>query len=49
MATDSPLDLKIKANLIADTLNMVGVRKFDRRKESANKLKYRSQTNTFTG
>jgi tubulin polyglutamylase TTLL5 len=49
LATDAPLDLKIKANLITDTLNMCGLRKFDRRKESANKLKFRSNTSSFTG
>ena len=27
LAFDSPLDLKIKANLIKDTLNLIGVRK----------------------
>ena len=49
LATDAPLDLKIKANLITDTLNMCGLRKFDRRKESANKLEFRSNTSSFTG
>jgi tubulin polyglutamylase TTLL5 len=49
LATDAPLDLKIKSSLICDTLNLVGVRKFDRRKESANKLKFRSNTGAFTG
>jgi tubulin polyglutamylase TTLL5 len=33
LATDAPLDLKIKANLITDTLNMCGLRRFDHRKE----------------
>ena len=28
---------------------MCGLRKFDRRKESANKLKFRSNTSSFTG
>ena len=27
LAFDSPLDLKIKANLVKDTLNLIGVRK----------------------
>lgn len=27
LAFESPLDLKIKANLIKDTLNLIGVRK----------------------
>lgn len=39
LATDAPLDFKIKTNLLTDTLNLCGVRRFDRRKESANKLK----------
>ena len=29
LAFDSPLDLKIKANLIKDTYNLIGVRKPD--------------------
>jgi len=41
LATDSPLDMTIKANLIADVLNIVGLRPIDRKKESANKLKNR--------
>ena len=39
LATESPLDITIKANLIADTFNLIGVKKFDRRKESLNKIK----------
>jgi D-alanine-D-alanine ligase-like ATP-grasp enzyme len=31
LACESPLDTTIKSNLIADTLNMIGVRRFDRR------------------
>lgn len=34
LACDSPLDLTIKTNLIADTLTMVGVKRFDRKKEN---------------
>jgi tubulin polyglutamylase TTLL5 len=41
LATDSPLDLLIKGNLVADTLNLVGVRYFDRKKECMNKIKAR--------
>lgn len=41
LATDSPLDLFIKGNLISDTLNLVGVRMFDRKKECMNKIKAR--------
>ena len=43
LACDSPLDLIIKSNLLADTFNMIGMRKFDRRKESLNKLKNKSK------
>lgn len=43
LACESPLDTTIKANLLADTFNMVGVKKFDRRKESLNKLKNRNK------
>jgi len=31
LACESPLDTTIKANLIADTLNMIGVQRFDRK------------------
>ena len=41
LACESPLDITIKSNLIADTLTMVGIKKFDRKKESANKMKNR--------
>lgn len=41
LATDSPLDLFIKSNLIADTLNLVGVRFYDRKKECLSKLRAR--------
>jgi tubulin polyglutamylase TTLL5 len=47
LATDAPLDFKIKSNLLNDTLNMCGVRRFDRKKESINKLKLRARTATF--
>ena len=43
LACESPLDTTIKANLIADTFTMIGVKKFDRRKESLNKLKNRAK------
>lgn len=39
LVTDSPLDFKIKASLATDTLNLVGVRKFDRRAEQNKKIK----------
>lgn len=41
MATDAPLDLSIKSNLIVDTWNLVGIKRFDRKKESMNKIKHR--------
>jgi hypothetical protein len=39
LACESPLDTTIKANLIADTFSMVGLKKFDRRRENMTKLK----------
>lgn len=41
LATDSPLDMSIKSNLIADTFTLVGLKRFDRKKESLNKIKHR--------
>ena len=41
LSTDSPLDLKLKSWLISDTFNLVGIKKYDRRKESMNKVKNR--------
>lgn len=43
LATDAPLDMTIKSNLITDTFNMAGVKRFDRKKESLNKIKNRSK------
>ena len=43
LATDSPLDLHIKSNLVSDTLNLIGIRQYDRKKECINKLKARIQ------
>lgn len=43
LSCDSPLDMTIKSNLIADTFNMVQVKRFDRKKESLNKIKYRAK------
>lgn len=40
-ATDAPLDMSIKSQLLIDTLNLVGVKRFDRKKESMNKIKNR--------
>ena len=48
LATDSPLDMTIKANLIADTLNLIGMKKFDRKKESMNKIKSRASKGMTT-
>jgi tubulin polyglutamylase TTLL5 len=41
LATESPLDLKIKSNLFVDTMNLVCVHKYDRKKENLNKIKNR--------
>ena len=41
LACDSPIDLEIKSNLISNTLNLVGMKKYDRKKESGNKVKNR--------
>lgn len=38
LGTDSPLDTFIKSNLIADTLNLINVWKFNWRKEISNKM-----------
>lgn len=46
LSSDSPLDHQIKANLLTDTFNMIGVQRFDRKKESLNKIKYRSKGNS---
>jgi len=43
LSTDSPLDHSIKAQLLSDTFNMTLVKRFDRKKESLNKIKYRSK------
>lgn len=41
LATESPLDLKIKSNLFIDAMNLMCLKKYDRRKENINKLKNR--------
>ena len=43
LACDSPLDMAIKSNLVCDSFNLMGVKRFDRKKESLNKIKYRSK------
>ena len=40
-SAESPLDLKLKTSVIADAFNLIGLKKFDRRKESMNKIKHR--------
>ena len=44
LACESPIDLTIKGNLIADAFNLVGMKRYDRRKESANKAKNRMKS-----
>ena len=41
LATDSPLDVKIKTGLIVDAFNLVGIRKYDRRRDNLTKMKNR--------
>jgi len=41
LATESPLDVKIKSGLIVDTFNLVGIKKFDRRRDNLTKMKNR--------
>lgn len=41
LATESPLDLKIKSNLFLDAMNLMCLKKYDRKKENINKLKNR--------
>lgn len=45
LSTDSPLDHSIKAQLLTDAFNLIKVKKFDRKKESLNKIKYRPKVN----
>jgi len=33
--------MSIKANLVADAMNIVGIKRFDRKKEQLNKIKHR--------
>jgi tubulin polyglutamylase TTLL5 len=51
LATESPIDVTIKSNLMMDVFNTAGIKRFDRKKESINKIKnrmkgYYNQTNT---
>lgn len=43
LACDSPIDLKIKHSLIVDTLNLISIKKFDRRRDNLNKMKQRAK------
>ena len=43
LAPDSPLDMVIKTQLLVDSFNCTTIKRFDRRKESLNKLKYRAK------
>jgi tubulin polyglutamylase TTLL5 len=49
LAVDSSLDFQIKSNLMSDTFNLIGVKKFDRRKESMNKMKNRMKGMQYRG
>ena len=49
LSSDSPLDHTIKGNLLTDTFNMINVQRFDRKKESLNKLKYRAKGSALGG
>ena len=44
LACDSQLDMQIKGKLLADTFNLVGIKQFDRKVESANKAKNRMKS-----
>ena len=41
LATDSQLDYHIKNNLITETFNITGIKKFDRRRDNISKMKQR--------
>ena len=47
LATESPLDLTIKGNLLADTFNLLGVKRFDRKKESMKKVQSRAKSKSY--
>ena len=49
LACDSPLDFEIKGNLLSDTFNLIGIKKFDRKKESENKVKNRMKSYNARG
>jgi tubulin polyglutamylase TTLL5 len=41
LATESPLDLKIKSGLFIDSMNLMCLRRYDRKKDNINKIKNR--------
>lgn len=41
LTPDSPLDLKLKGQVVSDAFTLIGMKKFDWRKESMNKVKHR--------
>ena len=43
LACDSPLDLKIKHSCFVDAMNLICIKKFDRRRENLNKMKQRAK------
>lgn len=46
LATESPLDLKIKSQLFLETMNLICLRRFDRRRENLSKRKNRFKNMT---
>lgn len=44
LACESNLDMQIKSNLIADIFNLIGVHRYDRTEQSANKTKNRMKS-----
>jgi len=48
LSPESPLDMTIKQNLLLSTWNLCGLKRFDRRKESLNKLKFRAKNSGFS-
>jgi len=41
---DSKLDMQIKGQLLADSFNLIGIKRFDRKAESVNKAKNRMKS-----
>ena len=44
LACDSQIDMSVKGNLLTETFNLVGIKKFDRKRESENKMKNRMKS-----